>query len=137
MDAKEYLESYETLEYKIKLKENDIERLKGIATGSTGSSDGERVQSSGTKQKLEKAVVEYTDLEKEIEHIREKQRAIIEKIEMLTGKQYYLTYRHYVQGARIKTIMSELGVNKTWVAELHRKALESMQKILDGEKAEV
>lgn len=137
MDAREYLENYETLEYKIKLKEHDIKMLKGIAEGSTGASDGERVQSSGTKQKLEQAVVKYVDLEREIESLRHQQKLIVDKIEKLTGKQYYLIYRHYIQGASIKTARSELGINKTWATTTHQRALECMQKILDGEKAEV
>lgn len=133
MDARAYLENYETINYKIRNKENEIERWKGIAEGSTGNSDGERVQSSGNKQKMASAVVEYADLEREIESLKSEREAIVKNIEKLTGKQYDLIYRHYVHGISIKSISAQKGMSPSWGTTTHSRALKSMQKILDAE----
>lgn len=133
MDAREYLENYETISYEIGFKESEIERWKGIAQGSTGSSDGERVQSSGTKEKMANAVMTYTDLEREVEGLKEVQESIKRNIKKLKGKQYRLIYGHYVMGESIKTIASSLGMSPSWGTTTHARALQSMQKILDAE----
>ena len=133
MDAREYLESYETISYQIGFNESEIERWKGIATGSTGASDGERVQSSGTKQKMANAVMMYTDLEREVECLKEEQESIKKNIRKLKGKQYRLIYGHYVMGESIKTIALSLGLSPSWGTTTHARALVSMQKILDAE----
>ena len=133
MDAREYIENYETISYQISLKESEIERWKGTATGSTGSSEGERVQSSVTKEKMANAVVTYTDIEREVEALKEEQEAIKRNIQKLKGKQLYLIYRHYVHGVSIKAIASSLGMSPSWGTTTHARALASMQKILDAE----
>lgn len=133
MDARAYLENLETINYKIRNRKNKIERWKGIAEGSTGNSDGERVQSSGNKQKMASAVVEYADLEREIESLKAERDAIEKNIEKLTGKQYDLIYKHYVLGISIKTIALQKGLSPSWGTTTHTRALKSMQKILDAE----
>ena len=133
MDARAYLENYETINYKIRNKENEIERWKGIAEGSTGNSDGERVQSSGNKQKMASAVVEYADLEREIESLKAEKKAIMDNIDKLKGKHYDFIYKHYVLGMMIKTISSQYGMSESWGTTTHSRALQSMQKILDAE----
>lgn len=133
MDARAYLENLETINCKIRNREKRIERWKGIAEGSTGNSDGERVQSSGNKQKMASAVVEYADLEREIEVLKAEERAIIANIEKLKGKQYDLIYKHYVLGISIKNISLQKGMSPSWGTTTHARALQSMQKILDAE----
>ena len=134
MDARKYLEDYEDLNLKIKNKEREVERWKLIAEGSTGSSDGERVQSSGTKQKMENAVVTYSDLEKEIDSLKRRRASIMANIDKLKGKQYDLVYKHYVLGMNIKSIAMSHGMSESWGTTTHSRALQSMQKILDEEK---
>ncbi len=133
MDAREYLRNYETINYKIGFMRSEIERWKGTAEGSTGNSDGERVQSSGTKEKMANAVVMYSDLEREVECLKAEREAIKTNINKLKGKQLYLVYKHYVQGVSIKTIASNLGMSPSWGTTTHARALKSMQKILDAE----
>lgn len=133
MDARVYLENYETISYKIKNKESLVERWKDVAQGSTGASDGERVQSSGSKEKMANAVVNYSDLEEEIESLKRERKAILDNIEKLKGRQYDLIYKHYVMGVMIKTIASQCGMSESWGTTTHSRALRSMQKILDEE----
>ena len=133
MDARVYLESYETISYKIKNKESEVVRWKSVAQGSTGASDGERVQSSGSKQRMQNAVVAYSDLEQEIELLKRERQSIIDNIEKLKGRQYDLVYKHYVLGMMIKTIASQCGMSESWGTTTHSRALQSMQRILDEE----
>lgn len=134
MNARDYLESYEDIIYKIKNKEREVERWRGIAEGSTGSSDGERVQSSGSKEKMANAVVTYSDLEKEIDSLKRRQASILANIDKLKNKQYDLVYKHYVLGMNIKSIAMSHGMSESWGTTTHSRALQSMQKILDEEK---
>ena len=63
MKAKDFLKQLKKLDAMITNKLIEREQWKSIATGSTGVSDGERVQSSGSQQKMADAVARYIDIE--------------------------------------------------------------------------
>ena len=82
-------------------KQIEIQQWKTIASGTTAYSEGERVQSSGNQQKMGNAVVEYVDIEEDMnaelaEFVKTK-KEIISVIQMLSPIHYDLLHMIYVQ----------------------------------------
>ena len=67
MKAKDYLQQVQKIDVIIKNKIIEKEQWMSMATSTTASSDGERVQSSGSQQKMADAVVRYVELEADID----------------------------------------------------------------------
>lgn len=130
------MEQLNKLERLIQNTRSEIEHWKDVATGCTAQMDGERVQSSGPKSKIENAVVSYTDLEarleRQIKNAEEKQREIIRTIyEALPADQYDVLHHIYVQGMMLKEVEAELHKSRSWVSRTHRTGLSNLQKYLD------
>lgn len=148
----DYLKQLETWDVIIQNKIAEQDQWKLAAHGITAHLDGERVQSSGSKQKMAEAIDRYVDLEREIaEHI---DRLIDKKCEVISlldklayvNKTYYdVLHKMYIG----KVIMQNNGIMVTermdftdiadlygksysWVTTIHGRALQSFQKILDA-----
>lgn len=106
-----------------------------MAESCTAITDGERVQSTPNKQRMESAVVAYVDLceelQAEINAANSKRQEIIRTIEQLPADEYDIIYRRYVLGHQIKQIQGDLGKSHTWTCNTHRRGLCELQKILD------
>ena len=135
LNAFEFLNELKKIDAMIKNKEIEIEQWRSIATSSTVCSEGERVQSSGSKQKMADAVIEFVDITAEVE--AEKNRLIRKKrdticvIEQLPATQYDLLHKIYVQGFTLAEA-ADIGMKSySWAKNVHRKGLSNVQKILD------
>lgn len=106
-----------------------------MAESCTASTDGERVQSTPNKQRMESAVVAYVDLceelQAEISAANSRRQEIIRTIEQLPVNEYDVIYRRYVLGHQIKQIQGDLDKSHTWICNTHRRGLCELQKILD------
>lgn len=140
MDAKEYLKQVPKLEKLIRNKQIEIERLWDIATGTSVNYGGERVQKSGRPQKMEGAICDYVDVQRELSEtvsklIRARQE-VISTIEMLPPAEYDLLHKHYVQDIELRDLPVVYdGEDKprsySWVTTCHGRALQHVQRILD------
>lgn len=139
MDASCYLKQLEKLDAIIKNKQIEKARWRDIALSITGHSDGERVQSTGSKQKMADAVIEYSDIDAEIEQeisaAKRAEREIIKTIERLSAKEYDILHMIYIQRLTSKEIAAAKGKSTSWVTATHRQALQSVQQILDDRDA--
>lgn len=134
MQAKVFLRQLSKINSMIKNKMIEKEQWKSIALGTTANLGTERVQSSGSKQKMADAIDNYTDIEREInEHIRElirKEREIIQVIEQLNSAEYDLLHKIYVQGMSFDDAAIEYGKSYSWVTTIHGRALKNLNDIL-------
>lgn len=135
MKAKEYLKEIARIEKLIENKQLDKQRWKDIALNITPGYDGERVQSSGNMKKMETAVVNSVDLEREIEadilRLYRKRQEIIGVLEMLPLQDYELLYSIYVQGKSFVEVAEEKGCTYSNITTNHGTALKKVQKIID------
>lgn len=139
MEAKVYLQKLAKIDLQIVNKtieiNNLIDRLKSAASGKTAINYGERVQSSGSKDKMADNVSEYTDLERELEqYINEKlaeKNAILKDIEMLPVAEYELLHKIYVQGFTLKQVSIQKCCSYSAITSLHKVAKKRLQEILD------
>lgn len=121
-------------------KQIEIQQWKTIASGTTAYSEGERVQSSGNQQKMEKAVAEYVDIEESMkaeltEFVKTKQE-IISVIQMLSPVHYDLLHMIYVQFLTFDDVADKYDKSYSWATTVHGRALKQVQKILDEREAD-
>ena len=132
MTAREYLEQIPIFDELIKSKVLRIGRLKHEAQGTSVKLDGERVQSSGSKQKMANTVVKYVYIEEvELKDLYEQREEIINTIKQLPYREYDVLYKFYVLGYQLDEIAKRYHRSYSWVQKNHAKALKLLQKILD------
>ena len=135
MIAKEYLQQISKLKKMIENKTIEREQWESQAYDITSKWGGEKVQSSGSPDKIQKAIAHYIDLEKEIDDciddMIEKTKEIIGVIEQLKTDEYDLLHKIYVQGMIVKEAAFACGQSESWGSTMHGIALKNVQIILD------
>ena len=115
----------------------EVAMWKDIALSTTGCMEGERVQSSGNKEKMANAVISYTDIEEDIKQriaeAKEIQNKIVRTIARLNKYEYCVLHGFYILGKQFKEIAAKEGKSVSWATSMHGTALESLQAILDAE----
>ena len=135
MKAIDFLRQVDKLDRLIANKLIEKERWKALAMGTGVSTDGERVQSSGSKQRMQDAVCRYVSIEEEInqfiDELVDKKQEVISTIEQLPTNEYDILHKLYIQHIRLHDVAEGETRSLTGVKKIHRKALSSLQKILD------
>ena len=134
--AQEFLERVEKIDAVIEFKLIEKQQWKDIALGITAHMDGERVQSSGTKDKMASAVERCVDAEREIDEAVAKfaqaKKEVIQTIERLENPTWYkLLHKRYIQYIPLVDIADEWGKDYTTITTMHGRALQSVQQILE------
>lgn len=137
MRAKDFLQSALKIDKMIENKMYEKTQWVAIATSTTANCNGERVQSSGSKQKMADAVEKYMELEKEIDRyideLVKKKNEIIKIVEQLPAVEYDLLHKIYIQGKTLYGFAEENNKTYSSVTTLHGSALKKVQDILDRE----
>ena len=138
MKAKDYLLQISKIDRIIENKIAELEHWKAIATGTTTYSDGERVQSSGNKYKMEDAVLKCieinNEINSEINRLVDTRKEVINTIEQLKLDEYDVLHKIYVQRKDFKDVSAIMDKSYSWVTSKHGRALASLQRILDERK---
>jgi DNA-directed RNA polymerase specialized sigma subunit len=129
-----YLEQPERLDSIIKNKLIEKQQWKEMALGITANMDGERVQSSGAKDKMASAVERCVDMEAEIDRLIDKlidtKKEVIQTIEQLHSPiEYNVLHMRYIQYKSLQEIADHYGKDYGWVTTCHGRALKSVQEI--------
>lgn len=133
MTAKEYLYQLEKLDTKINQKLEELTALKQSATSITVATDTERVQTSGTSDRVGTLAVKIADMRKEIDMeidgFVDKKHRIINQIHTLSdSKHMKLLFKKYVQFKSLELIAVEMGYTYQYIVELHGYALNEFKK---------
>lgn len=131
MKAKEYLEQYMKFDPIIMNKFYEAEKWDALATSITAQMNGERVQSSGSQQKMEDAIIKSVDIRGQIKKLIDTKKEIVKTIESLPLAEYEILHKVYIQGKSFKVIEIETGNSYSWVTTIHGRALQAVQRILD------
>ena len=132
MKASEFLEQIEYLEEKIAHKKEKCRDWKEIAKGTTTQVGKERVQSSGSNDRMADAMAEAVTLEKEIAIMEDTIKEILGTIEKVRTKEAKFLYQHYVEYMSLDEIRWKEGMSYSWATTMKSRALKSVQRILDG-----
>lgn len=137
-EAQMFLKQLKKLDCMIENKLIEKEQWKAIATGTTAHSEGDRVQSSGSQQKMADAVCKYLDIEKDIDRYIDKlidaKQDVISVIEQLATTEYDLLHKHYVQYLTFDEIADAYGKSRSWATTVHGRALVNVNRILEERK---
>lgn len=154
MKAKDFLKRLQWLNKRIENKLEEKKHMRAIAYGTAVRMDSERVQTSGSKDRLGDIVATYVDIEAEINqaidqlyNARQDIIGVIEKLEDAT--EYDLIHKMYVGKIVFKDSDNEDDAifeiqcydlydiarlyQKTysWATTIHGRALKNVQRILD------
>ena len=135
MNAKDYLQRVRKIDRLIENKLAEAMHWKTVAMGTSTNSEGERVQSSGSKQKMADAVARYVDIESEInaeiDKLANVRREIVLTIEALPVDEYDMLYQVYVNCKELQDVATDMDKSYSWATTIHGRALAHLQKILD------
>lgn len=131
-----YLEQIPKLNAMIQNKIAEADQWKCIALGITPQTSGERVQSSGSQQKMADAINRVVDLQAEINELIDtlidKKQEIISNIEQLSATEYDVLHKRYIQGMQYDEIGATRGMSKSWATTTHGNALEHLKVVLSS-----
>lgn len=145
MDAKSFLRQLRHIDCMIENKLIERNQWKSIAMGTTAGGESvkingvmhnmERVQTSGSQQRMADAVGRYMDIEREvnecIDRLVDTKKDVISVIEQLETNQYDILHKKYVQYLTFSEIAVIKNKSESNIISNHGIALKNVQKILD------
>ena len=138
-EAQLFLEQPERLDKAIKNKLIEKQQWKDIALGITANMDGERVQSTGSKNKMADAVMKCVDMEAEIDRLIDilidTKKDVIQVIEELhSAVEYDVLHQRYIQYKTLEEIADDYGRDYGWAKVTCKRARNHVQVILNRRK---
>lgn len=138
--ADQYLKQVQKLDTLVKNKLIEKRQWYEIATGISPNMSGDRVQSSGSQQKMADAMNRYIDIEREIDAaidaLVDAKREVLAVIEQLPATQYDVLHKIYVQGKDLQSVAEDYDQSKSWASTIKGRALQQANKILDERDTE-
>lgn len=134
-EAQVFLESYELDKVKMECKLDERQFWNDLSLRITGQMDGERVQSSGVKSKIEEARDVCMEMEEDVLYqvktFASRCKEVTGVLDQLTNPtEYKLLHQKYIQFKQFKTIADNFGADYTWATTVHGRALKSVEAIL-------
>ena len=134
-DVQQYLGQVALLDARIKNKLIEKQQWKDIALGITANMDGERVQSSGAKNKIESAIIKLVDIETEIDELVDRlietKKDVIQTIEQLHSPiEYDVLHKRFIQHMTLQEIADHYGRNYEWAKVTCKRGCNHVQVIL-------
>lgn len=136
MKAVDYLKQIEVMDAKINSSIEELAQLEALATKTTSVLGGERVQASGSQDKMADCVVKIADLQtelnKQIEEYIEFKNQARDVINECDADCLTLLKKRYFFYKKWEEIAVEMNFTYQWVSGgLHQRALSQVQRVLD------
>ena len=137
LDAIEYLKQIKNMDSIIQSDIEELATLEALATKTTAVMGDDRVQSSGSQQKMADCVVKIADMRKQISEeidtllkLKQEARSLICSVR--DADCITLLFKRYLMYKTWEQIAVEMNFTYQWVSDgLHKRALGQVQKILD------
>ena len=136
-EAQVFLEQPEKLDIQIRNKLIEKQQWHDIALGITANMDGERVQSTGGKNKMADAINKCVDMEAEIDSLVDElidtKKEVIQTIEKLDSPtEYNVLHMRYIQYMSLQDIADHYNRDYGWATTTHGRALKSVQEVMEA-----
>mgnify|MGYP001703267788 CR=1 FL=1 len=129
--AKEYLLQVSRAEHRIKRLQEEIQTLQELVTSTSAISQGERVISSTSQDKMADTIC---TIEEKIEEWNIEVRKLVEimtTISKLSNEEYRgILYKRYCQSKKWEEIALEMGISYRHTTRLHGLGLQEIEKII-------
>ena len=136
MTAEEYLEQVKKIDAIILNKLKEYKRWVAVADGMGGFSVSDRVQTTRNLHRGADAIVEYIDLEREINELKRQKNEVIGTLQQLPYNEYIVLYKLYVDDYMLKELPDELYRSYDWCKKKKSNGLKLLQDILDEKRAD-
>ena len=135
-EAQLYLEQIERYDKFIQNKQVEIRQLRDLATSVTATVSDERVQTSGTSDKVGNITSLIVDNENElkamIDHFFREKKERIELIERLENTlEYTVMHERYIQYMSLKDIAEKECYSYSYILTVHARGLKKIQNYLN------
>lgn len=136
MNAKEYLQQLDKIDFLIESKKNEIEQLRAkLFGGMNYENDGSKKASSDIN-KNEKIIIKIIELEEELNkqlgELIDAKKKIIKVVDQLQDiNEVKVIYLRYFQQYRWSRIQIELNYSKSHLMRVHMNALKNLNEILE------
>lgn len=128
MTTKEYLCLIQKYEKAIWNKLAEYCRINSAAYSICISNDGERVQTSGTKDKTGQIVSKMVDLETEIDSLTDERRKIVKQIESINDPLFYdVLAKRYILAMSNQEIAFEVKLSEEETSRAIKDALKAFE----------
>lgn len=139
-DVKKYLSQVRRYDSRINAKIEERDRLKAMLTKITPMLRDVPSSGSGGQDKISDAVAKLIDLEaeinREIDSLVDARRTVSQTIDKVEDdKEFNILHQRYVQGKTLEQIAFDMGYTYRWICSMHRRALQTVEKILKSEKS--
>lgn len=140
-ETKAFLSRPRKLDLLIQNKLIEKQGWRDLALGITANMEGERVQSSGSKQKMADAITKCIDMEAEIDRLVDTlidtKREVISVIEQVESPiEYDILHRIYIQYHTLQDVADYYKKEYGWATTTHGRALKSVQRIRERENSD-
>ena len=142
-EVKEYLYRIDDIDSRIRNKHKEKKKhydlMMDAATTITANMSGERVQSSGSKQRMADTVDEKLTyiqwLDKKIAELEAEKQEISDTIDLLPKDEHDIIHKCYVQNMSLKEVAAERDESYSSTTSTHGTALKRLGEILEKRKA--
>lgn len=142
LTAKEYLQQIRKANVMINYKQKQLDELRNLTTSITANMTPDKVQSSGSQDKIGDTVAKIIDLQNaindDIDRLVDLKREIMKVVDQLDPEHMHLVYKRYFEFKTWEQIAAEMGYSYQWVCGivkgkpgLHIQALNKVQKIMN------
>lgn len=129
MTTREYLSQIRRFDKMISNKREEIYNLRSMVYGTSVPMGGERVQSSGDKDKLGSFMSKIVDMEQELKEMISKRCSIVREIENLENvDEYDVLAKKYILQKNVKEIASETGKTPRQIFSVTSRAIDNFEK---------
>lgn len=133
MTTKEYLSQVDRLNRMIDNKLSEIYQLKTLVCSISVATDGEKVKSSSSQDKMGDTIAKIVDMEKEADDMIDKmldiKQKIVSQIENIENTNYYdVLCSRYIGRMTFEEIAKKMNYSWKQVHRIHDLALEEFEK---------
>lgn len=112
----------------------EYQQWKALAESTTSVLTPDKVQTSGSKQKMAEAIERAMEIEQEIvdciDKLYEAKKEVLSKIEQLEPVDYDVLHKIYVQFMTFKDVADSYEKSYSWACKQHTKAVDNLEAIL-------
>lgn len=132
MTAREYVKQLERIDILIASKAAEKARWEALALDTGARQSGDRVQASGNQQKMAGAVESAVDIDAEIASLQAQRHEIVHTLEQLQVDEFWVLNDIYGNHVSVGQAAWDRGRSYSWARALHNRALENLEKLLNG-----
>ena len=134
LNAKQYLNQIRKANVMINYKQKQLDELRELTISITANITPDKVQSSGSQDKIGDTIAKIIDLQndinKDIDRLVDLKREIMNVIDQLDAVYLELIYLRYFEFQTWEQIACEMNYSCPWIWKLHGEALQKVSEIL-------